>query len=82
MAGNVSMMHAFVLLNSEPGAEEIVLKQVQTVEGIEEAHVTYGTYDLVVKVKAETPEKLKAVTHKIRSIQQVSSTLTLMMIED
>ena len=48
-----------------------------------ESYVSYGVYDLIIKVKADTMEELKeAVTNKIRKINQVRSTLTLIMMEE
>jgi DNA-binding Lrp family transcriptional regulator len=44
---------------------------------------TYGVYDLMVRVKANTMEELKdIVTYKIRISKQVHSTLTLIMMEE
>jgi DNA-binding Lrp family transcriptional regulator len=77
------MPHAFVMLNVETGSEDNVLKQLRKIGVVEEAYVSYGVYDLVLKVKANTMEELKeAVTHKIRTINQVKSTLTLIVIEE
>jgi len=77
------MPRAFVLFNVESGSEENVLKQLRNLNNVEEAYVSYGVYDLVVRVKANTMEELKdAVTHKIRTIKQVRSTLTLIMMEE
>jgi len=77
------MPRAYVLFNVESGTEETVLKQLKNVSNVEEAYVSYGVYDLVVRVKANTMEELKdAVTHKIRTIKQVRSTLTLIMMEE
>jgi DNA-binding Lrp family transcriptional regulator len=77
------MPRAYVLFNVESGSEEAVLKQLKNINNVEEAYVSYGVYDLVVRIKAETMEELKdAVTHKIRTIKQVRSTLTLIMMEE
>ena len=77
------MPRAFVLINVESGAEDSVLKQLRNINGVEESYVSYGVYDLVIKVKADTMEELKDdVTNKIRGLNQVRSTLTLIMIEE
>ena len=77
------MPRAFVLLNVETGAEDKVLSQLKPLNEVEESYVSYGVFDLIIKVKAETMEKLKeAVTSKIRAISQVRSTLTLIMMEE
>jgi DNA-binding Lrp family transcriptional regulator len=77
------MPRAFVLVNVEPGAEEQALKQLKSIEGVEESYVTYGVYDLMVRVKADAMDELKdIVTHKIRTSKQIRSTLTLIMMEE
>ena len=70
------------MLNIEAGSEENVLKSLRALAVVEEAYVSYGVYDLVIKVKADTIEELTAVvTRKIRATDQVQSTLTLVMTE-
>jgi DNA-binding Lrp family transcriptional regulator len=77
------MPRAYVLFNVESGSEDNVLKQLRSLNNVEEAYVSYGVYDLVIRVKADTMEELKdSVTHKIRTIKQVRSTLTLIMMEE
>jgi DNA-binding Lrp family transcriptional regulator len=77
------MPRAYVLFNVESGSEDNVLKQLRNLNNVEEAYVSYGVYDLVVRIKANTMEELKdSVTHKIRTIKQVRSTLTLIMMEE
>jgi DNA-binding Lrp family transcriptional regulator len=74
------MTNAYILVNVEGGTEDSVLKQVRKVSGVAEAHVSYGVYDLILKVKADSMQELKdVVTHKIRQIKDVQSTLTLLM---
>jgi Lrp/AsnC family transcriptional regulator for asnA, asnC and gidA len=77
------MSKAYVLLNVESGAEEAVLSQLKEISIVEEAHISYGVYDLIVKVHSDTMEKMKDdISHKIRKIKQVRSTLTLIIVEE
>ena len=77
------MPKAFVLINVESGSEEEVLADIKKVEGVDEAYYSYGVYDLITKVKADSMEKLRdTVTRKIRTISRVRSTLTLIMMEE
>jgi DNA-binding Lrp family transcriptional regulator len=77
------MPRAYVLINVESGSEDEVLKELKTVEGIEEAYFSYGVYDLITKIKADTMDKLKEmVTRRIRTLSKVRSTLTLIMMEE
>jgi len=47
-----------------------------------EIHGVYGVYDIVVKLSPDNSEKLRSiVTNDIRKIENVQSTLTMMVIE-
>jgi DNA-binding Lrp family transcriptional regulator len=77
------MPQAFVLINVESGSEEAVVSELKRIEGVVEAYFSYGVYDIIAKVKAESMEKLKEmVTRKIRALTKVRSTLTLIMMEE
>jgi len=77
------MPSAFVLINTEIGSENEVLKALKGIEGIEEAYAVYGVYDIIAKVRAETMDKLKEiVTWNIRRLDKVRSTLTMIVIEE
>jgi DNA-binding Lrp family transcriptional regulator len=77
------MPRAFVLINVESGAEDDVLDALKSIKSVEESYFSYGVYDIITKIKAETMEKLKEmITSKIRSLDQVRSTLTLIMMEE
>ena len=77
------MPKAFVLINVESGSEEEVLKQIKQSEGVEEAYYSYGVYDIIAKIKAETMEKLReAVSQRMRTVSKVRSTLTLIIMEE
>ena len=55
------MPTAFVLINTEIGAEEEILNELNKVPNVKEAYVVYGLYDIVAKVEAETMNKLKEI---------------------
>ena len=77
------MPKAFVLINVESGSEEEVLDQINKIEGVEEAYYSYGVYDIITKIAADSMEKLReTVTRKVRTIGRVRSTLTLIMMEE
>jgi DNA-binding Lrp family transcriptional regulator len=77
------MPTAFVLINTEIGSEADVLRDLKKVEGVDEAHAVYGVYDIIARVKADTMDKLKeTVTWKIRRLDKVRSTLTMIVVEE
>jgi len=74
---------AFVLVNTEIGSENDVLKALKKVSGVTEAYSVYGVYDIVAKIQAETMDKLKEmVTWHIRRLDKVRSTLTMIVTEE
>jgi len=75
------MSLVYVLLNTEPVQMESVLEEVKEIDGVEEAYMVYGLYDICAKVKTEIPQELKGIVQKIRSQDNVSSTLTLMVVQ-
>ncbi|MDT7895177.1 MAG: Lrp/AsnC ligand binding domain-containing protein [Desulfurococcales archaeon] len=76
------MAEAFVLINTEVGGENEVLKALIGIEGVEEAYIVYGVYDVVAKVRAPDIESLKTiVTTNIRKLPKVKSTLTMIVVE-
>ncbi len=73
---------AIVLLNTDIGSEDEVLEQLSRIDGVIEASVVYGVYDVVVKVRAKTIEELKEIiTNRIRKLSKVKSTLTMIVVE-
>ena len=76
------MAEAYVLINCEIGSEEKVIEELKTIDGVKEVHGTFGAYDVLAKVEAEQVETLReTITWKIRKIDKIRSTLTLMGIE-
>ena len=77
------MPKAFVLINAEVGSEPEVLSELKKIENVEEASGVYGVYDIVARVKTDTMDKLKEiVTQKIRKLDDVRSTLTMLIAEE
>jgi DNA-binding Lrp family transcriptional regulator len=71
---------AYVLLNTEIGAESQVLKALKKIEGVEEAHNLWGVYDIIANVKAENMEMLRyIITKRIGEIGRINSKLTMII---
>jgi DNA-binding Lrp family transcriptional regulator len=76
------MLTAYILLNTEIGAETQVLKALKKIEGVEEAHGLWGVYDIIAHVKAENMEKLKyIITKRIGKVGKINSKLTMIIDE-
>ena len=76
------MAEAFVLINCEIGSEESVIEKLNSIGEVIEVHGTFGAYDILAKVEADNVETIReTITWKIRKIEKIRSTLTLMGIE-
>ena len=50
---------------------------------VKEIYEVYGAYDIIVMVQGDSDAKIKeTVFNKIRQLERVKSTLTMMIIED
>jgi DNA-binding Lrp family transcriptional regulator len=77
-----NMPTAFVLVNSEIGAEEQVLETLRKVKEVKEAYMVYGVYDIVARVEADEMDVLKTIIlTEIRGLESVRSTLTMIVVE-
>ena len=77
------MPTAYILINTEIGAEKQVLKALKKVEGVQEAHSLWGVYDIIASVKAESMDALKyIITNQIEKISRITSKLTMLTNEN
>ena len=79
---------AYVLINSDLGSDQSIieeLKQILDSESGIEYYVqgVYGVYDIILKISSDSVGELRSmITHKVRKINKVQSTLTMMVIEE
>lgn len=71
---------AFVLINTEEFDPQM-LKALRSIKGVEEAYPLYGVYDIIVKTKADTMEEVKKTHDRIRKLERVRQTLTMVATE-
>ncbi len=75
------MALAFLLLNVKPGHEDEVLKELSSIPEVREARRVFGVYDAVVKVEAESMEKLKEVVNRrVKRLYNVTSITSLIVV--
>ena len=53
------MPTAYVLINCDLGSEEEIIREVKKLSEVIEVSGVYGVYDIVVKIKSDTMDKLK-----------------------
>jgi len=67
-----------VLLMTEAGVEHEVAERISKMEHVTETHVTYGEWDIVVRVEIdELGRKLDELVTKIRKTKGVIKSMTL-----
>jgi DNA-binding Lrp family transcriptional regulator len=72
---------AIMLINAEVGSEVDVLNTVKIIPEVKETHMVYGVYDIIIIVEAATMQELKdVISLKIRRIENVRSTITMIVI--
>ena len=77
------MAIAFVLISCDLGYEKQIIHEIKQLEDVKEAHEVFGAYDILAKVESANEKNLReTITWKIRRLDRVRSTLTLMTIKD
>ena len=71
------MPTAFLFVVTELGFEEDVLREIRTLPDVKEAHLIYGMYDIMVKIEGSTADKVEELVKKIRKLDKIRSTQTL-----
>ncbi|MGI0066555.1 MAG: Lrp/AsnC ligand binding domain-containing protein [Nitrosotalea sp.] len=82
------MPTTYILINSDLGSDVEIIQKIKQILGGEnsikyEIQGVYGVYDIIVKITADSMDLLRSIiTNKIRKIDKVYSTLTMMVIEE
>ena len=82
------MPTTYILINSDLGSDVEIIKKIKQILDVEkdisyEVQGVYGVYDVIVKITADSMDLLRGIiTNKIRKIDKVYSTLTMMVIEE
>ena len=79
---------AYILINSDLGTDVSIIEYLNKTLSEEkdiqfEVDGVYGVYDIIVKLTSENGETLRGIiTNKVRTIDHVQSTLTMMVIDE
>jgi DNA-binding Lrp family transcriptional regulator len=71
------VVKAYVIATVKRGKEHEVAKKIREMRGVTEALVTYGLYDLVVRIEAESLGHLDKIVTDVRQIKEIEQTSTL-----
>ncbi|MDW8010625.1 MAG: Lrp/AsnC ligand binding domain-containing protein [Sulfolobales archaeon] len=73
---------AIVLVNTEIGSETEVFNALKSIEGIKEVYETYGMYDIVAIVEAQSHDVIRdIIINKNGKLPHVKSTTTMIVVE-
>ena len=81
------MPTAYVLINSDLGTDESIISKIKEILKDEKdveftTQGVYGIYDIVLKISSDNTDVLRnIITYKIRKINKVQSTPTMMVVE-
>ncbi|QOJ79479.1 Lrp/AsnC family transcriptional regulator [Infirmifilum lucidum] len=67
----------YILVNTQVGKEDEVLKSIRGMGFVEEAHIVYGEYDIIAKLSIPALELLDQTVTNIRKMPGVTKTSTL-----
>jgi len=76
------MTIAYVLISCDLGFDVEIIDEIKQVEDVKEVHGIFGAYDILVNLESANAEILKdTIIWRIRKLNRVRSTLTLMIAE-
>ena len=67
----------YVLIVTDVGKEHEVVNELMKIEGVTEAQTVYGEFDILCKVECNDLKSLDSAITKVRKIQNVIRTMTL-----
>jgi len=73
---------AYVLAIVKKGMEHRVAEEIEKYEEVSEVLVTYGMWDLVIKLETENLRELDEIVTKIRQMPDIEQTHTLIGVKD
>ncbi|HKZ94712.1 MAG TPA: Lrp/AsnC ligand binding domain-containing protein [Candidatus Bathyarchaeia archaeon] len=77
------MVSAYIMMKMQVGMDDQVIEEIKKLEQIEVADATYGSYDLVIKVKFRTIEELdRFIFEKIRRVKGITETSSMIVAKE
>ncbi|MFC7248401.1 Lrp/AsnC family transcriptional regulator [Halomicroarcula sp. GCM10025324] len=76
------MVNAFIMIKTVAGKSEELLNAVGESEGVDEAHIVAGQYDIIAEASgAEVYDVMHSVSSRIRNLEGVADTRTYICLE-
>jgi len=77
MPGSNQPVKAYFMAIVKKGTEHEVAEKLRKLGGVADALVTYGLYDIVVRIEAQNLGQLDALITEMRKIEEILQTTTL-----
>ncbi|GGN92673.1 MULTISPECIES: Lrp/AsnC family transcriptional regulator [Haloarcula] len=76
------MVSAFIMIKTVAGKSDELLSAVEESEGITEAHIVAGQYDIIAEATGpEVYDVMQSVATRVRNLEGVSDTRTYICLE-
>jgi DNA-binding Lrp family transcriptional regulator len=76
------MASAFIMIKTVAGKSETLLADVRDSEGITEAHIVAGQYDIIAEATGdEVYDVMQSVSTRVRDLEGVADTRTYICLE-
>jgi len=73
----VEIVKAYVVATVKRGTEHDAAQKIRKIKEVTEVLVTYGLYDVVVRIEAKSLEHLDKIITDIRQMAEIQQTSTL-----
>lgn len=71
------MVRSFVMVETAAGSSEQLLGRLESVEGVHDAHIVAGNYDIIAEIEApEVYDILSTVSGAVHDLEGVTETKT------
>jgi len=70
-------IHAYILLTVALGKEYDIIEKAKSIQGVINARVVYGEYDVVIEVRVGSLRELDKVVNELRRFPEIIRTVTL-----
>lgn len=78
----LTMVRAFIMVKTDAGKSEELLSETRRLDGVAEAHIVAGQYDIIVEALAEEVyEVMQSVATDLRALDGVVDTRTYICLE-
>jgi DNA-binding Lrp family transcriptional regulator len=67
---------AFLLISMDRSTPAAVAREVRKIDGVMEAHVTMGEFDVIVRIEQDTTKGFPAIASAIQRIEGVTKVST------